>query len=138
MQTNWDNMNAQENRLHVLKMVQEGKITAEEGVKLLERIENKGVIPSSSEQSSSEVNTSTPRWMKIIITDLNTNKEKINIRLPANVIDAGLKMGARFSPDLKGVDANSILQALQAGKTGKVIDICDDDACERIVINFEP
>ena len=131
-------MSSPEERLHVLKMIQEGNITAEEGVKLLEALEKKGQPQNTSGKSPTEAGTVSPRWMRIIITDLDTNREKINIRLPANVVDAGFKMGARFSPDLKGSDANPILQALQAGETGKVIDICDDDSCERIEINLEP
>jgi hypothetical protein len=130
-------MTSSEERLNVLKMIQEGNITAEEGVKLLETLDRQGVTTNSTGGFSTDAKTSGPRWMRIIITDLNTNKEKINIRLPANVIDAGYKMGARFSPDLNGIDANLILQALQAGETGKVIDICHDDLCERIVINLE-
>jgi hypothetical protein len=130
-------MSSPEERLHVLKMIQEGNITAEEGVKLLEALDGLESTANESGKSSAETKSSAPRWMRVIITDLNTNREKINIRLPANVIDAGFKMGARFSPDLKGLDANPILEALQAGETGKVIDICDNDSCERIEINLE-
>jgi hypothetical protein len=75
--------------------------------------------------------------MRVVITDLKTNREKINIRLPANVVDAGYKMGARYTPNLNGSTSNKILEALQMGETGKVIDICDNDSCERVVITLE-
>jgi hypothetical protein len=131
-------MSSSEERLHVLKMIQGGNITAEEGVKLLETLERQGEASNAPDRSSIKSSNTVARWMRIIITDLNTNKEKINIRLPANVVDAGYKMGAKFSPDLNGVDANLILRALQAGETGKIIDICQDNQCERIEINLEP
>jgi hypothetical protein len=130
-------MSSSDERLRVLKMIQGGNITAEEGVKLLETLDRQGVATNGSDRSSTNSRTSVARWMRIIVTDLNTNKEKINIRLPANVVDAGYRMGAKFSPDINGVDANLILRALQAGETGKVIDICQDDQCERIEINLE-
>jgi len=130
-------MAAAEERLHILQMIQNGKITAEEGVKLLDSLE-KGDPRISQGKSSPQGNeTKQSRWMRVVITDLNTNKEKINIRLPANVVDAGYKMGARYTPSLNGSSSNKILDALQMGETGKVIDICDNDTCERVVITLE-
>jgi polyhydroxyalkanoate synthesis regulator phasin len=131
-------MSSTEERLNVLKMVQEGKISAEEGVSLLEALEKTGHISDSGSQSTAGGNSTFPRWLRIIVTDLDSKKEKYNLRLPANVINAGFKMGARFSPELNGLDAHSILEALQAGETGKVFDVCDENSCQRIEITLEP
>jgi len=130
-------MASSEERLHILQMIQNGKITAEEGVKLLDSLE-KGDPRNSQGKSTLQGNESKQsRWMRVVITDLKTNREKINIRLPANVVDAGYKMGARYTPNLNGSSSNKILEALQMGETGKVIDICDNDTCERVVITLE-
>jgi hypothetical protein len=131
-------MISSEDRLHVLEMIRAGNVTAEEGVKLLEALENRERKPNPVNISSHEGKQSSPRWMRIIISDLDTGKEKINIRLPVNVVGAGFKMGAKFSPDINGYDAISIMQALESGETGKVIDVCNNDSCERIEINLEP
>jgi hypothetical protein len=130
-------MASPEERLHILQMIQNGKISAEEGVKLLDALE-KGDSKNSQSRSTQPGNEiKQPRWMRVVITDLKTNREKINIRLPANVVDAGYKMGARYTPNLNGSTSNKILEALQMGETGKVIDICDNDSCERVVITLE-
>jgi hypothetical protein len=131
-------MSLPEDRLNILKQIQEGKLSAEEGVKLLDSLENHGQSADPSGQPNVRGNNSPPRWLRIKITDLNSTKEKYNLRLPANVISAGFKMGARFSPDLNGIDTQSVLQALQIGETGKIIDLCDDDTCQRIEITLEP
>jgi hypothetical protein len=130
-------MASSEERLHVLQMIQNGKITAEEGVKLLEALEKGDPKAPSGNASTTAKQKGAPRWMRVVVTDLTTNKEKINIRLPANVVDAGYKMGARFGPNLSTSSSDQILQALQMGETGKVIDVCDDDSCERVVISLE-
>jgi len=130
-------MSSSEERLQVLQMIQNGKITAEEGVKLLESLEKGNPKSTSGETGHVEKKNSAPRWMRVVVTDLNTNKEKINIRLPANVVDAGYKMGARFGSSLQDSSSDQILQALQVGETGKIIDVCDDDSCERVVISLE-
>ncbi|HEX7557431.1 MAG TPA: hypothetical protein VF338_12455 [Leptolinea sp.] len=130
-------MPSSEERFHVLKMIQEGKITAEEGVKLLDALERGETGQSKNKSSEQGRINSAPRWMRVVITDLNTKKEKINIRLPANVLNAGHKLGARFAPNLTGLNSEQIFQAVQMGETGKVIDICDEDSCERVVISLE-
>jgi hypothetical protein len=129
-------MASSEEKLNILKMIQESKISAEEGVKLLESLE-KGESNPSGKSTGMGSKTGIPRWMRVIITDLNTNREKINIRLPANVVDAGYKMGARYVPDLSGINSEQILRAVQMGEIGKVIDVCDQQSCERIVILLE-
>jgi hypothetical protein len=131
-------MSLPEDRLKILKQIQEGKLSAEEGVKLLDSLENHGQTSGQSGQPNLTGNNSPPRWLRIKITDLNSAKEKYNLRLPANVINAGFKMGAKFSPDMNGIDTQSVLHALQIGETGKIIDLCDDDTCQRIEITLEP
>jgi hypothetical protein len=131
-------MSSPEERLSVLKLIQDGNITAEEGVKLLDSLEKQGQSIGPSGGTSTKGNSTAARWLKITITDLNTKKEKYYLRLPANVINAGINMGARFSPELNGIDVHSILNKLQTGETGKIFDVCDDDSCQRIEIILEP
>lgn len=130
-------MASSEERLRILQMIQNGKITPEEGVRLLEALEKGDSRPSQGRSAAQGSETRPARWMRVVVTDLKTNREKVNIRLPANVVDAGYKMGARYTPNLNGVTSNKIMEALRMGETGKVIDVCDDDACERVVITFE-
>jgi hypothetical protein len=106
-------------------------------VRLLEALEKGDSRPSQGRSAAQGSETRPARWMRVVVTDLKTNREKVNIRLPANVVDAGYKMGARYTPNLNGVTSNKIMEALRMGETGKVIDVCDDDACERVVITFE-
>ncbi len=78
-----------------------------------------------------------PKWMRVTITDLKTNREKVNIRLPANVIDAGQKLGACYGHNISGREFDVIQHALNMGEKGKVIDVCDENSCERVVISLE-
>lgn len=130
-------MASTEERLSILKMIQDGKITPEEGVKLLDALDRGDSHSSQNNAGDAGSKTRKPRWMRVIVTDLNTNKEKINIRLPANVIDAGYKMGARYIPGIGGSSSERIVQAVQMGEIGKLIDVCDEDSCERVIISLE-
>ncbi|NTU75833.1 MAG: hypothetical protein HGA86_06905 [Anaerolineaceae bacterium] len=122
-------------RLKVLTMIQEGKITAEEGIRLLDTLEPaKPAV--GNEQPSIPLNRS-PRWFRVQVTDTDTGKTRVNIRLPVNVLNAGMKMGARFSPEVDGLDMNVITDSIRSGTIGKILDVFDDKDGEHVEVYLE-
>jgi hypothetical protein len=59
----------------------------------------------------------------------------VNIDLPWNLINVGMHMGARFTPE--GIDLEEVMQALQAGTEGKIVDVEDAEDNERVEIFVE-
>jgi len=98
-------MATDEERLQILKMIEGGQITAEEGAKLLEALEE----PSRAEARREGA----PRWFRVRVTDLNTGKHKVNINLPFKLLDVGAKVGAKFARQLSCLqDVLALLQVL--------------------------
>lgn len=124
-------------RLKILKMVQERKISAEEGIELLDLISEKtpkGTKPNTDLDSQPR----TPaQWFRVVVTDTLSGKTRVNVRLPVSLVNAGMKMGARFSPQIDGLDRKQLLEFLQSGTTGKVIDVLDDDGGEHVEVYIE-
>jgi hypothetical protein len=124
-------MATSEERLKVLKMIQEGKLSAEEGLKLLEAL---------GEKPPSETNGNPPReprYLIVKVTDTNSGRNRVNLRLPVNVLQAGAKVGARFSPEIEGLDINRLLEAVRAGETGQIVDVVDEEDGERVQVFLE-
>ena len=128
-------MATEEERLKILKMIQEKKITAEEGIQLLEAMAGPAapVKPSAPQI----VPGHEPKFLRIHITDIRNDRILVNIRLPISVINAGFKMGARFSPEVQGMDAEQLLRFVKAGVTGQVVDIQDEENAEHVEIFLE-
>ena len=63
------------------------------------------------------------RWLRIRVTDVNTGRSKASVQIPLALVDAGMKIGAHFAPEVAGVDMSNVLAALRAGMTGKIIDV---------------
>jgi len=124
-------MSATEERLQILKMVESGQITADEAAKLLQALDSAESRESASQQASK------PRWFRVRVTDLATGKSKVNVNIPMGLVNVGMRMGARFAPDIAGIDADLVLQALREGSQGKVIDVEDDEDGERVEIFVE-
>lgn len=122
-----------EERMQILRMIEEGKISASEGAELLRALEKKDAGSSSEPLRG----VSEPRWFRVRITDLGTGRNKVNVNIPMGLVNVGMKMGARFAPEMEGVDYEELMEAVRAGKQGKVIDITDNEDGERIEIFVE-
>lgn len=124
-----------EERLKILKMIQENKISVEEGIKLLEAIDRP--VHEQKAAGPQVIPGREPKFLRIHITDTRTGRPRVNIRLPISVINAGFKMGAKFSPEVQGLDADQLLGFVKAGVTGQVIDIQDEEDGEHVEIYLE-
>jgi hypothetical protein len=129
-------MGSSTDRLKILKMVQDGKITAEEGIELLEMLGDKAG-KGKAETPPEPPKNPTPQWFRVLVTDTVTGKTRVNVRLPVNLVKAGMKMGARFSPQVEGMDASQFTALIESGAIGKVIDVYDDDDGEHVEVYIE-
>lgn len=122
-----------EERMQILRMIEEGKITAIEGAELLRALDTQeGKADAEPLRGASK-----PRWFRVRITDLSTGRNKVNVNIPMGLVNVGVKMGARFAPDMEGMDYDTIMEAIHSGRQGKVIDITDEDDGERVEIFVE-
>jgi hypothetical protein len=125
-------MTTAEERIKILNMVAEGKITAEEGAELLKALRNAAEKSQAAAPGAPE-----PRYLRVRVTDRVTGQEKANITIPMSLVDVGLRMGARFAPDLEGLDFEDVMTAIRHGQRGKIIDVQDDEDDERVEIFVE-
>ncbi len=122
-----------EERMQILKMVEEGKITAEEGAKLLAALAES----TRGEKKAFRPETGGAHWFRVRVTDLDTGKDKVNVNIPMGLVNVGLRMGARFAPEIEGMDLDQIVAAIRSGAQGKIVDVQDDEHGERVEIYVE-
>ena len=120
-------------RMKILKMIEEGKISAEDGAKLLAALSE----GRRSGMTNSSRSAAACHWLRIRVTDIATGRSKAAVQIPLGLIDAGLKIGAHFAPEVEGVDMSSVMDALRSGVTGKIIDVIDDEDGEHVEIFVE-
>ena len=122
-----------EERMRILRMIQEGKITAEEGAKLLAalRESRKETRPPGTPGRFNK------GWLRVRVTDMATNRPKVNVNLPLSLMDAGLKIGAQYAPELAGIDLSQFIEDIKGGAQGKIIDVIDEEDGEHVEIFVE-
>ena len=126
-------MTTVEERMKILKMVEEGKVSAADGAKLLAALsEGRRPPPSPNPPSGGEA-----RWFRVRVTDTRTGKAKISVNIPTGLVSVGLRMGARFAPNLETDQMQAMVDALRSGATGKIVDATDEEAGEHVEIFVE-
>jgi hypothetical protein len=122
-----------EERMQILKMIEDGKITAEEGARLLQALAGK----SDKRRAAGGFSGDEPRWLRVRVTDLDSGKNKVNMNIPMGLVNVGLKMGLRFAPNKEDLNYEEIIEAIRGGAQGKIVDVVDEEDGERVEIFIE-
>ena len=99
-------------------MVEDNKITSEEGISLLEAL---------GETQQAYMENERAKWLKVRVFDPD-DKTKVNVTIPITLIDVGIKMANKFSPEFKEAgldekDLKEIFEAIKNGASGKIVDV---------------
>jgi len=131
-------MSASEERMKILQLVEEGKISPTEGVSLLQALERAQAGALTARGGGLTLPApGGPRWLRVRVTDLVTGKTRVNVRLPVTVLNAGLKMGAKISPELDASHMDQNIEAIRSGTTGTVVDVMDEEDQQRVEVTLE-
>lgn len=85
-----------EKRMKILKLVQDGKISPQDGVRLIESLAQ----PQEAEAPAPLPPVTKPggagRVFHVCVTDTRSGKMRINVRLPVTLLHAGMQMGLLY------------------------------------------
>ncbi len=126
-------MSTSEERLKILTMIAEGKITAEEGAQLLKALQS----AAGRARSAGTTGAGEPRYLRVRVTSTETGRVKANINIPMSLLNVGLRMGARFAPNLGDVDFGEVMEAIRSGARGKIIEVEDEEEGEYVEVFVE-
>lgn len=106
----------------ILQMVKDGDINIEEAAKLLEALETPTqsvVRPQNSKQK-----------LRILVDSANGDTVRINV--PISLIKAGVNLASQLNVngqpiDMKGVDMDMVMKAIEEGETGEIVDVQTSD-----------
>jgi len=123
-----------EERMKILSMIREGKITAEEGAKLLSALSGgqKNTRSKPMTRSGGE-----PRWFRVRVTDTISGKTKTTVNIPLGLVEWGLQIGAQVAPEVGDLQPDQLMEMLRAGVEGKIVDVVDEEDGEHVEIFVE-
>ncbi|WP_291583557.1 hypothetical protein [Clostridium sp. UBA6640] len=115
--------------LRITKMIAENKITAEEGAKLIQSLNNdKSEIIIQNKFDKFNKFDRLEKSLKIKVTSQRDNSDKVNMSIPLKVIKA-FGNSIKNIPQLQenGVDVSAIMEAIDSGIEGTIVDIKSDN-----------
>src|SRR5579872_1086037 len=93
-----------ENRRRILQMLSEGKITADEAERLIAALE-KGPTMTATDSPHAEVLKPRAKYLRVLVEaddrDHNGKQTKVNIRVPMQLLRAGVRLGALLPPQAR-------------------------------------
>jgi len=121
-------------RMKVLQMLEEGKVSAGEAAALLRALSGKQrPVSQRAERVWDE-----GRLFRVQVTDLRSGKAKVNVTLPTKLIGMGLRIAQRFAPEeMDGIDVQELEAMLASGAIGKIVEVEDEEDGERVEIYIE-
>lgn len=124
---------SKEERAQILQMIGEGKITAEEGARLL-----KAIASHDRPERMARIHEALRgRWLRVRVFNTATGKPKVNFNLPMGLVSLGLKLGAQFVPELADISVDELMTIAEEGAEGKIIEVEDPEDGERVEIFIE-
>jgi DUF4097 and DUF4098 domain-containing protein YvlB len=124
-------------KLKILKMLEEKKITAEEAAKLLDALDG---AKGKQEETASSRTGSMGRQLKLKVSDIDTGRVKVNLCIPvgiAHILKSLVPAQELSRLEQQGIDINSILQAVSADTTGKIFDVEDQEHHNHVEISID-
>lgn len=120
-----------EERMNILRMLEEGKVTADEAITLLRALDREAQMPPRATPGEDK------RFLRIHVSDLSSGKAKVNITIPIGLVGVGLRIAERFAPGFEGIETQELEELLTGGVTGKIVEVVDEEENERVEISVE-
>ena len=135
-------MSTSDERMKILELLQDGKITAAQAAQLLEAVVTSSAGPSGARPSiaapyPAASGTGQGRWLRVRVTDMDTGKNRVNVRLPLSLVSSGIKMGMRFAPEVEGLSLDELTAFIQSGEVGQIVDLFDEEDGEHVEVYIE-
>ncbi len=121
-----------EERMKILEMVEEGKLSTTEAMELLDALEG------NEEEITPQKKA---KWLKVRVTTRD-GKPKVNVNIPMAFVAVGYNLAKKFDKDLKNsgldyIDFKEIVEAVKNGAEGKIVDVEDEEKQERVEVYVE-
>jgi hypothetical protein len=125
-------------RLRILDLLEQHKITAAEAAELLAALGDRGRDVRRRDRNRWLAQELSPaadraRWFRVRVTDQRTGQMRTNVSVPIGMVGFGLGFARRFRhiPGVEHVD--DLFEAVRAGRRGTIFDVANDGG-ERVEI----
>lgn len=121
-------------KMRILKMIENGKISAEEGIKLLEALE------VNHDEKTDQPKNRFDRMLNVKISDSQSGEVKVNLKVPlgiAHIIKSLIPEPELQKLEERGINLEMIFQNIDSGAIGKLLEVEDNERKQIIELSIE-
>jgi SHOCT-like protein len=133
-----DSESGEAERLRILQLLEQKKITAAEAADLLAALGQRGGEGRRRDRQRWLAEELAPpsdraRWFRVRVTDQRTGRTRTNVSMPIGMVGFGLGFARRFR-NIPGVGAvDDLFEAVRTGRRGTIFDVSNEGG-ERVEI----
>lgn len=122
-----DSMASSAERMTILRMIEQGKISAEEGARLLSALGSRQEPENNTRRPAFD----TSRQVQVRVSDLGTNRQKVNVTLPVGLV----QLAWNWLPSSTKAQFDQVQIAINSGAIGRLVEVVDQDSGVRVEIS---
>ena len=130
----------QKERMHVLKMLEDGKISADEAAKLMSSLVGPEFVTSPSPAPKKERESLKGKKLRIQVFEGSQEKPKVNIKLPLSLAKLGgkfLSKAGKVKIEGLDLDIEALVANLDDLDEENIIEVDDEKGKTRINLSIE-
>jgi hypothetical protein len=123
---------SKEERNRVLQMIESGQVTATEAAQILDTLEPDPMPERITERGRD-------RLLRIRATTVNARAQKVYVTatVPVRLLRTAMRLGVSFIPQINNAAIEDLIQSIEHGATGRLLDLQDMEKGERLEIFAE-
>lgn len=134
-------MSVSDDRLSILKMIEEHKITAEQGAQWLASGTRPSTVPDPDPAPAVVDSSKLPkagkgRFLRVIVTDKSSGKLRTSVTVPVSLVKWGLKFAPNMEINNNKIDMEELSEILTA-EEGKIVEVDDEEDGEHVLVYIE-
>jgi hypothetical protein len=72
--------------------------------------------------------------LNVRVTDTESGRDRVSVRIPLSLARIGLRMGAKFAPEMEGIDWDEVMNELTGAAEQTIVEVNDQDDGELVRI----
>lgn len=142
-------------RIEILQKLAAGEITVDEATRLLQEAAEAAPAaeaqadetprrnaqnaepaaePVAEKRKNGESAKRTPRWLRIRVGRVGSERDHVRVNIPIGLVDAGLRLGAQFGDHKWSRTLSEMLDSIHRGEVDTLVEVEDDHSGERVRI----
>jgi hypothetical protein len=110
-------------------MLANGSIDAREADELLKKLEQPEPPPTDPPPVRQSKRA---RWLNVQVSDSTSGRHKVSVKIPLALASIGLRLGARYAPDLEQLNWDEVLAQINTLEDEVLVEVQDQEEGESV------